>query len=172
MTRRRSRIIVATTFIGVSLITFISVVELSPRLVWNATPSAPIGLYKIEKRAPKVGEFVFIEPDAEVQSLIEERRYLPSNTPLIKRFFADSGAEICRENVRIFVDKTHVADALLVDSNDRKMPIWEGCFWLKSDEVFLLNNHEKSLDGRYFRATQKSQIIGVAVPVFVREPDE
>lgn len=146
--------------------------EFAPRVIWNASPSAPIGLYRIEQNPPVIGDFVLVSPSGHAAELIKNRRYLPPDIPLLKRVAAMSGGEICRECERIFINKFHVADAFLVDSIGRDMPRWSGCFTLQSDEVFLLNDHERSLDGRYFGTTKRDQIIGVAIPVFVRELDE
>lgn len=148
------------------------VAEFTPRLVWNVTPSAPIGLYVITEKAPVLGSFLLVEPSINISNLIEKRQYLPPDTPFLKRVVALSGAEICRENEHVFVTGAYVAEALLVDSMGREMPQWNGCFTLKSDEIFLLNDHEKSLDGRYFGATNKDQVIGVAMPLFMRDLKE
>ncbi len=145
-----------------------SAVEFAPRIVWNASASAPIGLYRIEKRPPKISDFVLVDADDNLQKLITERGYLPSEVPLLKRVAALADDEICREQERVFVNRIHVAEALIFDSAGRKMPSWSGCFLLESDEMFLLNAPEKSLDGRYSGATNASQIIGIATPVWVR----
>jgi conjugative transfer signal peptidase TraF len=145
-----------------------SVVDCAPQLVWNASASAPIGLYRIERKPPEIGDFVLVDPDENFVKLITERGYLPPDIPLLKRVAALAGDEICREKERIFLNTIHVADALLVDSAGQKMPVWSGCFSLRGDEVFLLNASEKSLDGRYVGATNGSQIIGIARPVWVK----
>ncbi|MBX9746198.1 MAG: S26 family signal peptidase [Hyphomonadaceae bacterium] len=144
-----------------------SAVEFAPQFVWNASASAPIGLYKIEKRAPEIGDFVLVDPDENLQRLITGRGYLPSEIPLLKRVAALDGDEICRENEQVFINKFHAADALFVDSAGREMPVWGGCFTLQENELFLLNSSEKSLDGRYFGATNGSRIMGLATPVWV-----
>lgn len=144
--------------------------EFSPRLVWNASASAPIGLYRIEAHArPRIGEFALVKPEPALETFITDRGYLPPEIPLIKRVAALSGDEICRHDQSIFVANIHVADALLFDSAGRKMPVWGGCVTLKSDEIFLLNAPENSLDGRYFGATKMNGVIGVAIPVLVWE---
>jgi len=168
MTRGDRKIFVCTGA-ALLLLSFASAVKVSPKLVWNATQSAPIGLYRIEPRTPKLGDYVLVSPSKTLAEFIEERQYLPPDTPLIKRVAAITGDEICREYEAIFINKTHVADALLFDSRDREMPQWSGCFTLKINEIFLLNAHEKSLDGRYFGATKRNEIIGVAIPGFVKE---
>lgn len=169
MTRQKR--IWSIVFVGflVVLLAVVSAVEFAPRIIWNATPSAPIGLYRIVDKSPKFGDWVLVEPRSEVQEFIESRAYLPPDTPLLKRVAAKNGDEICRENEQIFVRKIYIADALVVDSHGREMPQWSGCFVLGEDQYFLLNEHSKSLDGRYFGKTHSNEIIGVAVPVWLQK---
>ena len=143
----------------------------APMLVWNASASAPIGLYRIERnRSPEIGDFVLVRPDKTLERFIKERGYLPKDIPLLKRVAALAGDEICRHSEAIFINETRVADAQISDSFGRKMPSWSGCFTLKSGEILLLNDHEKSLDGRYFGATRMDEVIGLARAVWVKGP--
>ena len=164
---RRIKILVVSCA-AIILIIAASVVTLAPKLVWNASKSAPIGLYLIVQRTPQLGEFTLVTPSEPVAELIRTRGYLPPDIPLIKRVSAVAGDEICRENQSIFINKKPVAQAQLVDSSGREMPQWSGCFTLQSQEIFLLNAHEQSLDGRYFGATKLDDVIGVAIPVWMR----
>lgn len=168
MTRARRKFI-ALSLAAIAAIGVASAISFAPKLVWNASASAPVGLYRIEKREPEIGDFVLVSPSEEAAKLIAERGYLPPDIPLIKRIAAKSGDEICREDSAIFINKTFVATAQISDSLGRNMPTWSGCFMLHRDEIFLLNDHEKSLDGQYFGATIKSDVIGVARPVWLRE---
>lgn len=168
--RRRRSVPLAAGAISIGALGLAIAHEFSPRLVWNASASAPIGFYRIKAGAhPKMGEFVLVEPEPALEKFITERGYLPPKIPLIKRVAALSGDEVCRHDQAIFVAKIHVADALVFDSAGRKMPVWSGCVTLTSDEIFLLNAPESSLDGRYFGATKMSSVIGVAIPVLVWE---
>lgn len=166
--RRTTLIPIAVGAVSITALGLASTVEFAPRIVWNASASAPIGLYRIETRAPEIGDFVLVKPDAVLEEFIMDRDYLPPEIPLLKRVAALASDEICRENERVFVNKVHVANALSFDSLDRKMPVWGGCFSLRTDEVFLLNAPEESFDGRYFGTTNASQIIGIARPVWVK----
>lgn len=169
MSRRRC-IPLAAGAVSIGALGLVIAHEFAPQIVWNASASAPIGLYKMKAGAhPRIGEFVLVKPEPALETFITERGYLPPKIPLIKRVAALSGDEICRQNQAIFVAKIHVADALFFDSAGRKMPVWSGCVTLKSDEIFLLNAPENSLDGRYFGATKMNDVIGVAIPVFVWE---
>jgi len=160
---------IAIGSIAIAALAIAMVTDYTPRIVWNASASAPTGFYRIDYRQPELGDYVLVFPSKTLSKFIDERQYLPSGTPLIKRIAALPGDKICRTNERILVNRIHVADALLEDSLGRIMPRWSGCFTLKTDEMFLLNAHEKSLDGRYFGATKRNEIIGVAIPVFVKE---
>lgn len=161
-------LVLAPVAVSIAVLGVASRFDFAPRLVWNASASAPIGLYRIDDRAPEIGDLVLVQVGAELEEFITEREYLPPEIPLLKRVAARSGAEICREMEAILIDKNHVADALLFDSRGRKLPVWSGCFILQSDEMFLINTPQKSLDGRYFGATKLNDVIGVAVPVWVR----
>lgn len=172
MRRRGNRTALLVGAAAIFLLSIAMAVEFAPRLVWNATPSAPIGLYLVKYKAPVIGDYMLVNASGDAKELIDEREYLPRDTPLLKRVAALSGAEICRENALIYVDGVHVAGALAVDSSGRDLPQWSGCITLQSDELFLLNDHQKSLDGRYFGATKAPQIVGVAQPLFVREQYE
>lgn len=163
--KRKYVIVGGVSALSICAILFAALAPVVPKFVWNASMSAPIGLYRIEEEPPGLGDYALVEPSDCAAKLIEERDYLPPKTPLIKRIAALSGDEICRDGEAVFINGDHIADALRFDSLGRNMPAWEGCFVLSSDEVFLLNTHEKSLDGRYFGATKSNQIIGVAIPV-------
>lgn len=156
--------------VSIAALSLATVHEFAPRFVWNASASAPIGLYRIDGHSlPRIGDFVLVKPEPALQKFITERGYLPPKIALIKRVAALPGAEICRRDKTIVIEGIRVGDALLVDSLGRKMPVWSGCFTLNSDEVFLLNRHDKSLDGRYFGATKISDMVGVAIPLLVWE---
>lgn len=138
------------------------------RIVKNVTESAPLGYYWITQREVRRGEFVLVAPAPELIGDFAARGYLSPNAPLIKQVAAGAGDTVCREETRILINDAHVADALRVDSQNRPMPSWRGCKVLSENEVFLLNRHPQSLDGRYFGVTNKKHIIGAAS--FIGEP--
>lgn len=142
---------------------------LPTKLVWNASPSVPTGLYVINNTAPSRGDLVFVQLPKWAQIIADQRRYLPSNVPALKRIFALSDDRVCRFGRSIFINNVEVATAHLTDKQLRKMPHWSGCRTLLDDEVFLLADHPNSFDGRYFGITKMSEIIGVAHPIWTDE---
>ena len=81
---------------------------------------------------------------------------------MIKRVAGVVGDEICRKGALISINGTPMAEASAQDTSDRSLPVWQGCHTLKDSEVFLLNPHPRSLDGRYFGVTKTSDLDGVA----------
>ena len=140
-----------------------------PWLLWNATASAPIGLYAVQPvTRPKVGELVVVRPDPALARWMVERRYIGRDVPLVKRVAAVSGARVCRSSVEISIDGRAAATALSRDHLGRALPVWSGCRALGPGELFLLNAAHTSLDGRYFGPTLTTAVVGHAVPLWLQ----
>jgi len=138
------------------------------RLVWNASASVPLGLYRIESgAAPQVGDLVALRPWPTLGSFMAERRYVEANVLLIKPVAAASGATVCRIGVRVTIDARPVASALPRDRFGRPLPAWSGCRRLRASEVFLIAPYRRdSFDSRYFGAVDRRRIVGRALPLW------
>ena len=139
-----------------------------PDLIWNASASAPIGLYHVTS-APslELGDLVVVRPPPTLAAFLDRGGYLPLGVPLLKHVAALAGQGVCREGERIIINGAHVADALARDRRSRPLPVWQGCFALTDDQLFLLNvERSDSLDGRYFGPLNLRTIVGHARPVW------
>ena len=160
------------TGLGAALAIASSLAERRPILVWNATASAPRGLYRI---APLIGlqagDLVLVQPDPASATLYAERGYLPLGVPLLKRVGALGGMRVCEDSGDVTIEGRHVANALPNNGRGRPMPSWSGCRTLSKGEFFALNaDAPTSLDGRYFGPSPLSSAIGRAIPIWtVRE---
>ena len=154
---------------SIVLIAISSLIASSPRLVWNASASAPVGLYRIETGiAPKVGDLLAVKAPETIARFMAARGYLPINALLLKRVAALSGTPICRLDERILVAGCEIARAKRRDSQHRVLPQWRGCRRLGDDEVFLVNaDVPDSLDGRYFGPFPKRAVVGLAHPLWI-----
>ena len=141
-----------------------------PRLVWNASASAPIGLYAVSPgTAPGRGDMVSAWPPAAARQLAAHRRYLPANVPLVKRVAAVAGDTICGVDRTVTVNGRAVALRRAADAGGRPLPAWQGCIRLAPGMVFLLMTETPdSFDGRYFGPTAARDIIGRATPLWLR----
>lgn len=140
------------------------------QIVWNATASAPIGLYRVTRQRVYLrGDLVLVKPWPSVAQFAAHRGYLPAGIPLVKRITAVTGDTVCAHGNDIFIDDQLAATRLLTDSKGRFLPSWFGCRTLDKNEVFLLmEDVQSSFDGRYFGPTKVSQIIGRLEPIWVR----
>ena len=166
--RKCPRAILILSLFGLALIGLDAFDSHAPLLVWNASASAPIGLYRVRSGQVVHGDLALVQTPESVRQLAAERRYLAYNVPLIKRIAAMGGDVVCAAGAMISINGQHVADRLVRDSFERSLPHWDGCHLLNSDEVFLLMEDVRdSFDSRYFGPVQVTAIIGKLAPLWV-----
>ena len=142
----------------------------APRLVWNATASAPEGLYRLQPgQPPAVGHWVAVQPPRPLARWLEARGYLPDGVLLIKQVAAGPSSRVCRRGRAVTVDGRLLALAERRDRLGRPLPIWRGCFVLSEHELFFLNPATGSLDSRYFGALPRAAVVGRAEPLWLIE---
>ena len=159
-----------TTLAGVSMVA-LSAPSTHPALIWNATPSAPLGLYRVEPGPrPKLADLVVVRPPDDLVRFLADGGYLPRGVPLLKRVAALGGQRVCRSGAAVSVDGVLLGDALPRDHRGRPLPDWQGCVVLTGTQVFLFNaDRPDSLDGRYFGPLDRSTIVGRAKPIWTDE---
>lgn len=161
--RSRLRRRIALAGVGIAVLLASAAIPPAPRLVWNASASAPIGLYAVSPGASaEPGDMVIARIPERYRALAAQRHYLPMNVPLIKRVIAYAGDEVCALGREIFVNGRWTAERRLVDGMGRPMPMWTGCTRLHGPQLFLLMDNTASFDGRYFGPTDGKDIIGKA----------
>lgn len=168
---RRVRLRRRATAIGLLACMVGATIIMPPRpwLLWNASASAPIGLYRITAPHDMVaGDMVIARVPARWRALAAERRYVPANVPLVKRVVAAPGDNVCAWGWAIFVNGRWAATRSFVDAHGRAMPRWNGCTLLRDGAVFLLMDDAASFDGRYFGPTDRGDIVGRARLLWAR----
>ena len=142
----------------------------SPRLLWNTTPSVPVGLYWIQPfDHVAIGDLVAVQPPEALARLITSRGYLPDGVPLLKHVVALAPTEVCREGDVILVAGKPLGTAQAQDRHGRDLPRWQGCHRLAEGEVFLMNPAAPdSLDGRYFGALPVTTLTARLRPIWTR----
>ncbi|MBO9601838.1 MAG: S26 family signal peptidase [Novosphingobium sp.] len=159
--RLRRRI--ALTVLGGGILLLCAAFPPRPRLVWNVSSSAPVGLYRVSPDAPlEPGDMVVARVPADFRRLAAERRYLPMNVPLVKRVAAGPGDDVCAFGSVVLVNDRVVARRRSADGAGRALPAWSGCRRLRGRQLFLLMDSAASFDGRYFGVTDAADIIGKA----------
>ena len=153
--------------LGVSAAALPLAVDVSPWFIWNASASAPIGLYAVKPAGQlQLNDLVIVRPPAGAATFLAEGGYLPRGVPILKHILALAGQTVCRLGSAVAVDAIAVGYARERDSRGRALPVWQGCRVLAKGEVFLMNRPADSFDGRYFGPLQRSSIVGRATPLW------
>jgi conjugative transfer signal peptidase TraF len=147
------------------------IIDLPAKLIWNASPSVPTGLYWLRPDPDfKIGNLVVVAAPAALSDFLSRRGYLPSGMPLLKRVAAGPGQVVCRAGLSITVDGFPVGQALRSDRAGRALPVWQGCRPILATEIFLMNTGvPNSLDGRFFGPISQRSILGHAIPIWVSD---
>ncbi|UFM64088.1 S26 family signal peptidase [Paracoccus sp. MA] len=169
MIRRTRTAYLAATAAAVLVIAAVSVTEIAPRLIWNASASVPVGLYALRPIDDlTIGDLVAVTPPGPLAQFVTARGYVGPGVPLLKRAAALPGTRVCRSGDTITVDGKAIGKARGCDSLGRPLPIWQGCRVIGGDEIFLLNPGVRdSLDGRYFGPLPAASVIGRAIPLWL-----
>lgn len=134
-----------------------------PKLLYNPSPSAQIGWYKINQAdAYLVGDLVaaYLPEDAAI--LASERGYLPAGLPVIKTIGAVGGDHYCVKDGVLEIDPDLRLAILPFDSQGRAMPVpSDQCEAIAVGNVLLISKRiGGSFDSRYFGQVGTDQIIG------------
>jgi conjugative transfer signal peptidase TraF len=149
---------------GITVLVLTAIWPPAPRLVWNASASAPIGLYVISPGAAlNSGEMVIARTPILWRRLADRRHYVPAGVPLVKRVAAVAGDDVCADGPAIFINGKWAAGRYATDKKGRRMPWWTGCVRLRQNQYFvLMPEAPASFDGRYFGISDGRDIIGRA----------
>lgn len=164
MTRQQWSLLV-TAMVGITLVANPNAQQI--RIVYNATPSAPLGWFLVKLHARvRPGDLVLARLPPSAAELAHERGYLRLGTPVVKRVAAIKGQVACVSASGIRIEGREVPTALPHDSRGRPLSTWRGCREL-ADELFLLGDRSRaSFDSRYFGPVARSAIIGRVEPLW------
>lgn len=163
MTRRLT---VALILFGLFAEGFAFTNDTAVRVVYNATDSAPKGLYWVTPPTDlALGDVVVARLPVDTASFADGRGYLPKTVPVLKHIAAIEGNWVCFKGGWLYVDGRPVARPLTEDGLRRPLTPWRHCRALVAGELFLLNpTNPASFDSRYFGPIDASFVRGRATP--------
>jgi len=141
--------------------------RVASHLLWNWTPSLPLGIYWLSPGRPvAVGTLVAFPVPPGVQDLVRERKYLPRRALLIKPVVALSNDRVCTDGGTLVVNGSVLGAVPTEDSAQRPLPHAAGCGLLPEGQVFLASRYPKSFDSRTFGPVSLTQIRGTVTPLW------
>ena len=141
---------------------------LASHLVWNWTPSLPLGLYWLSKgaRPPSSGTLVaFPVPDA-VRDLVVARRYLPAGAWLVKPVVARAGDRVCTQGATLTVNGRAMGAIRMEDTAGRPLPHDTGCGPVPEGWLYVASPYAKSFDSRTFGPIRTTDLRGTVTPLW------
>ncbi len=155
---------------AVTTLASIMACALAWHLVWNRTPSLPLGLYWLSRGAsPERGKLVAFPVPTHVEDLVRERQYLPPGAMLVKPVVATAGDRVCTEGDVFTINGQSLAGGgriAVADSAGRPLPRYDGCGPVPDGWVFVASSYAKSFDSRTFGPVSVQDIRGTVTPLW------
>lgn len=146
----------------------LSAVARGPVLLYNPSPSLPIGYYLRASAPPAKGRIIAFHVPA------MGRAYATAHIPyvvrgaIIKTVVAAAGDQVCAGD-QLKINGRVVAPIAKLDRQGRALPQWRGCRVLRRDEYFVFSNRiPNSFDSRYYGPVAQSEVIGTFRPLWTR----
>jgi conjugative transfer signal peptidase TraF len=139
----------------------------APVILWNASPSVPIGLYRVTSQPSQTAALAVIRLPETLRVLAEARGYLGRGVLLIKPVIAGAGDTVCRYGALVTIKGRIAARARTLDAAGRSLPAWSGCFRLRANDIFVLAADPDSFDSRYIGPIDRAHVVGFALPIWV-----
>ena len=138
-----------------SIIIIILHLILPKYIVFNKTPSIPIGIYLLlpydnEKDSLNVGDIVIFDMPKDIEKFVKEREYTSNDTnTFIKTVGAIEGMSIEVREEKLFIDGEIKGEVALTDTLNRELPQINN-FIVSKGHFFPLGTHFHSFDVRYY----------------------
>jgi conjugative transfer signal peptidase TraF len=153
--------------LGASAVTSALTCIVASRLVWNCTPSLPLGLYWLSpSESPTTGDLVAFPVPQDVRDLVIERRYLPPRAELVKTIVARAGDRVCTEDGTLSINGAPLGTIRTEDTAGRPLPHYEGCGPVPEGLVFVASHYDRSFDSRTFGPVPTAAIRGKVTPLW------
>lgn len=133
----------------------------------NITPSEPVGIYRLIPGRVERGALVLIDqPHDSAASTL--RRYIPAKLPLVKRVAAIPGDVVRIDSDGVYVNGVLWPDSVPLTHDDEGRalhPYPFGVYPVAAGKVWVMSNHPRGLDSRYFGPVPAASVISQLAPL-------
>ncbi len=130
-------------------------------LLYNPSPSVPVGFYWRTDDPPELGDYVTVRAADVASRYAALRDFRDADDRFIKRVAARGGTRVCASATLVHIGADITLTRRLADSANRPLPSWSGCRVLAADEIFLVGDTGDSFDSRYWGPVRIKDVEGV-----------
>lgn len=161
---RHHRFVLVAAGCAVAALALASTMRRQDLLLFNHSPSIPVGFYVRVDGPVEPGTFATVRALDVAPDEARRRAYDGVGDRFIKRVAVVSGQSVCGDGERLSVDGQIAAS--VYQGGDRFAPHgWVGCRTLGAGEVLLLGDSPDSFDGRYWGPISTRLIEGIWRPL-------
>lgn len=135
------------------------------QLLYNRTPSVPVGFYLRTGTPIARGSFVTVRARDVAPAAARARGFDGERNRFIKRVAAVAGDHVCAVGGLLTINEGVPLTRRSRDSTGAELVRWNECRTLLEGEVLLLGDTADSFDGRYWGPIDRSRIEGVWRPL-------
>ncbi len=169
--RRRTRRIAIILAAGLPLMV-LALMPQRPWLLYNHTPSVPVGFYLYAGGCIERGDLVAF-PLPEAAHGYAQRRGDSRDVLLLKPVLAMGGDHVSTLHGELRINGVFVGTIPEADSAGRSLPRWRAARPLQRGELFVGSTRSThSFDSRFFGPIHASQVVGVYRSLWTRSPGE
>ena len=132
-----------------------------PWLLYNRTPSVPLGFYRYTGSTPQVGDLVAF-PLPEAAHEYARQRGESTDILLLKPVLADRGDHVSTLHGELRINGVLIGAIPDTDAAGRTLPHWRGARVLADGQLFVGSTDVvHSFDSRFFGPIDIAQVVGV-----------
>lgn len=165
MTRGRTYLLTLAG-LAAALLVWVALAKPLDAFLYNPSSSLPPGFYQRIETPIIRGAIVTVRAADIVPDYARLRGFTDAGDRFIKRVAGVGGDRVCAGGEVISLNGALIARRRSLDSEQRRLPSWEGCHVLGRYEVLLMGDTDDSFDGRYWGVIPADMIEGVWRPLF------
>ena len=165
---RRAPCPIAWTIVPIACAAIVATCAPHPLVLWNPTPSEPMGLYIRRATPPGVGVIIAFRTPGAAFPYADQRMAYLHRIPILKTVAAVQGDMVCTDGGVLTINGRRRAAVNARDSRGAELPAWRGCRALAPGEFFVFSDRApNSFDSRYYGPIDQHSIVGVFSPLLI-----
>lgn len=129
-------------------------------VLYNRTPSVPVGWYVYAGRSPRVGDLIAFTLPTAAHDYARSRGE-SIHVRLLKPVLAVEGDRVSTTGGALRVNGVSFGTIAVVDAAGRPLPSWQADRVLVNDELIVGSAKDHSFDSRFFGSIHVAQVQGV-----------